>query len=229
MNIKPKMIAWYFVDEVVSIFAMGVALFWSAGRLDWWAAWAAIAVQLVCMTALGIVILRFQPDLMEERLKPPKGAKAWDRTIMSLMRLTQLARYIIAGLDQRYGWTAGFPVSIQIAACLGCVLGFALLEWALANNAFFSQIVRIQSERGHTVARGGPYRFVRHPGYLGMVLFELAMPTLLDSGWALLVSGGCALLWTVRTALEDRTLQAELPGYAAYARQVRYRLLPGIW
>jgi protein-S-isoprenylcysteine O-methyltransferase Ste14 len=99
----------------------------------------------------------------------------------------------------------------------------------MASNAFFSQIVRIQYDRGHTVVTNGPYRYVRHPAYVGMILFELAMSTLLASWWALIASGLCAILFILRTALEDRTLQAELTGYVDYARQVRYRLLPGIW
>jgi protein-S-isoprenylcysteine O-methyltransferase Ste14 len=222
-------IAIYFLDEFLGIFGMSVALFWSAGRIDWWPAWAAIAVMSVCMTAMGIVIFRYHPDLAVERLRPPKGAKSWDKAILSLLRLTQLARYILAGLDQRYGWTGGFPLAVQIVAIAGCVLGYALLEWALASNGFFSQVIRIQSDRGHVVVTGGLYRYVRHPGYVGMILFEVAMSTLLASWWALMAGGLCAILWIVRTALEDRALQAELPGYVDYSRQVRYRLIPGIW
>ena len=131
--------------------------------------------------------------------------------------------------NQRHGWTGGFPLVAQAAAILVCCLGYALLTWAMISNRFFSQIVRIQSDRGHTVATGGPYRFFRHPGYLGMVVFEPAMSILLGSWWALLASGLSVLLVLLRTALEDRTLQAELPGYREYTRQVRYRLIPGIW
>jgi protein-S-isoprenylcysteine O-methyltransferase Ste14 len=99
----------------------------------------------------------------------------------------------------------------------------------MASNTFFSQIVRIQSDRGHVIATDGPYRYVRHPAYVGMILFELAMAALLASWWAFIASGLCAILLILRTALEDRTLQAELAGYVDYARQVPYRLLPGIW
>ncbi len=226
---KPKVIALYILDEVLGIFAMAVALFWSAGRLDWWAAWAAIGVWVAFYLAMDILLLRYNPDLMLERLAPPKGAKAWDRAIMSIFRLTTLARYILAGLDQRYGWTGGFPLAVQISAWVVCLLSYAVLAWAMASNTFFSQIVRIQSDRGHAVATRGPYRYVRHPGYAGMLVFEFAMSTLLASWWALLASGLCGILLLLRTALEDRTLQAELPGYAEYARQVRYRLVPGIW
>ena len=208
---------------------MGVALFWSAGRFDWWPAWAAIAVWLAWFTVMDTLILRFNPALMAERLAPPKGAKTWDRAILSILRLTQLVCYILAGLDQRYGWTGGLPLAAQIAGLTVCVFSSALLTWAMASNTFFSQIVRIQSERGHAVATDGPYRYLRHPAYIGMILFELAISILLASWWALVASGLCVTLLILRTALEDRTLQAELTGYVDYARQVRYRLLPGVW
>jgi protein-S-isoprenylcysteine O-methyltransferase Ste14 len=226
---NPKLIALYILDQILGIAGMGVALFWSAGRIDWWAAWAAIAVWLAFYIAMDILLLRFNPELMAERLNPPKGAKSWDRTIMSIFRLTTLVRYILAGLDQRYGWTVGFPVAAQLAGLVVCVLGYALLAWAMTSNSFFSQIVRIQTDRGQTVITHGPYRYVRHPAYVGMILFELAMSVLLASWVSLLASGLCAILLILRTALEDRTLLAELTGYVDYAGQVRYRLLPGIW
>jgi protein-S-isoprenylcysteine O-methyltransferase Ste14 len=228
-SMNTKVIALHFLDQILSVFGVGVALFWSAGRIDWWSAWAAIAVWVICFAAMDILLLRFNPDLIAERLHPPKGARAWDRAILSILRLTQLARYILAGLDQRYGWTGDFPLAAQIAALTVCVLSYALLVWAMASNTFFSQIVRIQSDRGHAVATNGPYRCVRHPAYVGMILFDLALSTLLASWWAIVAGGLCAILLILRTALEDRTLQAELTGYVDYARQVRYRLLPGIW
>jgi protein-S-isoprenylcysteine O-methyltransferase Ste14 len=208
---------------------MGVALFWPARRLDWWAAWAALAVMAAWSVATAVVIFRFNPGLLAERLGPRKGARSWDLAIMSIVGLLQLARYIVAGLDQRYGWTGGFPLAAQGAALVLCGLSYALVVWATASNAFFSQIVRIQSERGHTVATGGPYCYVRHPAYVGAILYELAVPVLLASWWAGIASGVSVPLLILRTALEDRTLQTELSGYAEYAHQVRYRLLPGIW
>jgi protein-S-isoprenylcysteine O-methyltransferase Ste14 len=229
MITNKKLLALNFLNEILSISGMAVAVFWSAGRIDWWPGWAAIAVWVVWFAATDIIMLRFNPDLMAERLSPPKGAKAWDRAIVSILRLTQLARYILAGLDLRYGWTVGFPLTAQVAAVAVCILSIALFAWAMASNIFFSQVVRIQSERGHAVARGGPYRYVRHPGYVGAILFDVALSALFGSWWALIAGGVCAILLIIRTALEDRTLQAELTGYADYTRQVRYRLLPGIW
>ena len=224
-----KLVARYIVREAMGIAVMAVALFWSAGRINWWPAWASLAVMLGWITATFAVIVRFNPDLLAERLGPRKGAKAWDTAIMSLLGLTQLMRYIAAGLDQRYGWTGGFPLAAQIAALAVCVLGYTLVVWATASNAFFSQVVRIQTERGQTVATGGPYHFVRHPAYIGAILYELAIPVLFGSWWALAASGLAVILLILRTNLEDRTLQAELTGYVEYARKVRHRLLPGIW
>ncbi len=226
---NPKLIARYALRETLGLACMGVALFWPAGTINWWQGWATLAVMAVWILATAIVILAFSPDLLAERLGPRKGAKPWDTVIMSLLGLTQLSRYIIAGFDQRIGWTGSFPLMAQMAALTVCILGYTLFIWAMASNAYFSQIVRIQSERGHAVVRGGPYRTVRHPGYVGAILFELAVPVLLGSWWSAIPSGMGAILLILRTALEDHTLKIELDGYGDYARQVRYRLLPGIW
>jgi protein-S-isoprenylcysteine O-methyltransferase Ste14 len=219
----------YALRETMGLVVMGVALFWSAGRVDWWAAWAAIAVMAAWIIATAVVIIRINPDLLAERLGPRKDAKRWDITIMSLVGLIQLARYIVAGLDQRYEWTGGMPLAALTAAFVVCVGGYALVVWATSANSYFSQIVRIQSERGQTVMTGGPYHFVRHPAYIGAILYELAVSILLASWWALVVSLLNVFLLVLRTALEDQTLQTELAGYSDYASQVRYRLVPGIW
>ena len=224
-----KLVLRYVIREIMGACMMGVALFWSAGQIDWWPAWALIVVMLAWSTATGMVILRYSPDLLAERLGPRKGGKPWDTAIMSVVGLATLARMILAGLDQRHGWTRDFPLAAQIAALVVSALGYALVVWATASNAYFSQIVRIQSERNHAVATGGPYQFVRHPAYVGTILFELTVSMLLASWWAFLPSGLNVVLLVLRTALEDQTLQAELAGYADYTHQVRHRLVPGIW
>lgn len=228
-SMDKRVIARYAIRETMGLIVMGVALFWSAGRIDWWPAWAALAVMAAWTIATAIVILRTNPGLLAERLGPRKGAKLWDTVIMSILGVAQLARYILAGLDQRYGWTGGFSITAQIAALALCILGYAVMVWATASNAFFSQIVRIQPERGHAVVTDGPYHYLRHPGYAGAILFELAVPVLLASWWVFIPSVLGAALLVLRTALEDRTLQAELAGYTDYVHKVNYRLLPGIW
>lgn len=224
-----NLVVRYILREISGIAGMGVVLFWAAGDIGWWPAWAALAVMLGWLVATDIIIFRFCPDLLMERLVPRKGARRRDEVIVSTLALVQLIRYIVAGLDYRYGWTGGFPLGVQIAALAACAAGYAVFVWAMASNAFFSQIARIQRERGHVVATGGPYAFVRHPAYAGAILYELAVSILLASWWALVISGLNAILLIIRTAFEDSMLMDELAGYVGYARRVRYRLLPGIW
>ena len=228
-KLDPKIVVRYVTRESLGLVVMGVALFWSAGKFAWWPAWAVLAVMFVWVLATTAVILAINPDLLIERLGPRKGAKSWDTIIMSLLGLAQLARYIIAGFDQRFGWSGNFALSVQLSALIFCVLGYFLVVWATASNAFFSQVVRIQIERGQTVVSTGPYAIVRHPAYLGAILFELAAPILLTSWAALSISILTVFSLALRTALEDHTLQTELTGYKDYCRHVRYRLLPGLW
>ena len=169
------------------------------------------------------------PELLAERVGPKKGAKTWDTALLSLYGVAMMIMWIVAGLDLRYRWSSGIGPVAQIGAMLIVIAGYALVVWATGVNAFFSQVVRIQTERGHTVVSSGPYRYVRHPAYVGMILVVLGAPIMLGSWWALIPGVISAVLMIVRTALEDRTLQAELPGYAEYAQRVRYRLVPGVW
>ena len=224
-----KLLKRYLLREIIGVLVMGAALFWPAGTLRWWQAWALLAVIVLWVAGMIFVILRNHPQLLAERLETRRGAKSWDMTIMSLVGIVQLLLYILAALDHRYGWTEEFALSVYIAALVLCALGYGLGVWATAYNAFFTQIVRLQPESGQSVAQNGPYRYIRHPAYSGVILFELAVSLLLGSAWALILGIIEALLMVLRTWLEDRALQQELPGYAAYAEKVRYRLLPGIW
>ena len=219
----------YLVREAMGLLMLAAMLFLPAGRLDWVMGWALVGIMLAWSTATALVVIHRNPELLAERVGPRKGAKTWDMVILSIIGLATIARCIVAGLDQRFGWTTGISLPFQIAMLAVAVLGYALVVWATAANPFFSQVIRIQKERGHTVATGGPYRYVRHPGYVGTLLFELSVPVMLGSWWALIPGGLSALLSVVRTALEDKTLLDELDGYREYAEHTHYRLLPGIW
>jgi protein-S-isoprenylcysteine O-methyltransferase Ste14 len=216
------------LDQAVKLVGMAAVLFWSAGTINWWPGWALVLLSAAWIVAM-IVILRHSPDLMAERLEARKGAKRWDMVVVSAHGLVQFAVYVVGGLDRRFGWTTGLPLAAQLAALVTSCLGYALFGWATSSNPFFSLIVRIQTDRGHAVATGGPYRLVRHPGYLGGIPLSPSLGLLLGSWWAFLVGILDSLLMVLRTYLEDRDLKRELPGYSDYARQVRYRLLPGIW
>ena len=136
---------------------------------------------------------------------------------------------MVAGLDHRFAWTSWFPQWLQVVALLVGILGLVLGSWAMVENRFFSAVVRIQQDRDHTVCRSGPYRWIRHPGYAGGVVWFLITPVVFNSAWAFIPSLVSAIFTVVRTALEDKTLRAELPGYQEYCNRTRYRLLPGIW
>ncbi|TNE81249.1 MAG: isoprenylcysteine carboxylmethyltransferase family protein, partial [Gammaproteobacteria bacterium] len=136
---------------------------------------------------------------------------------------------IVAGLDHRYHWSPEFPLWLIAVGFILISLGYAFATWALAENHFFSSVVRIQTDRGHVVCDSGPYRFVRHPGYAGNVLALFGIVLALGSTWTLIPAIAATIIAVIRTALEDQTLQQELPGYADYAQRVRYRLIPGVY
>ena len=136
---------------------------------------------------------------------------------------------IVAGLDHRFGWSPVFPLWLIVIGFILISLGYAFAVWALAENRFFSSVVRIQTDRGHVVCDSGPYRIVRHPGYAGNILPLLGIVLALSSVWTLIPATVALIITVIRTALEDQTLQEELPGYRDYARRVRYRLIQGIY
>jgi len=224
-----RIILRWSIRETMGVVMLALFLFLSAGRWDWVMGWALVGTMALWVIATGLVVIPRYPELLAERLGPRKGAKTWDTAIMGFVGLGNIARCIVAGLDVRYGWTAGMPLAFQVIGFVITVLSYVLVVWATGSNAFFSLTVRIQQERGHAVATGGPYRFVRHPSYFGGILIEMAVPIMLGSWWALIPGGLDAILFVIRTALEDKTLQAELDGYQAYAERVQYRLLPGVW
>jgi protein-S-isoprenylcysteine O-methyltransferase Ste14 len=192
-------------------------------------AWLYLCVYVVGIFVNGAFMLRVNPELIAERSRIGVGTKGWDKLIASsAVLLGWIFVPFVAGLDMRFGWSE-LPFNVQLAALVVNVLGFALTSWAMLTNAFFSCTVRIQEERGHVVVSEGPYRYVRHPGYVGFIVSGLVTPMVLDSLWALVPAALAASLLVFRTSLEDRTLREELPGYDEYAERVRYRLLPGVW
>jgi len=205
------------------------SLFIASGRLDWVMAWVYIGVYLAGMGVNALILIPTYPELVVERAQF-RGKRDLDRALAGVMALYGPAGIcIVAGLDERFGWSPGIPPALLIVALAIAVLGSLLTTWAMASNRFFYGVLRIAKDRGHPGATGGPYRYVRHPGYIGTILFQIATPLILGSVWAFIPCGLAVLLLVVRTALEDRTLHEELPGYAEYAQQTRYRLLPGIW
>lgn len=212
---------------IASALVIAAILFIAAWRLNWIMAWALVGIQVISFIVNSLVLDR---ELLDERTKSKEDTKPWDKALVAPRAIVGLVLLIVAGLDMRWGWTRpSLSLAIQIIGMGVFVLGQIMLSWAMGSNRFFSDIVRIQEERGHAVETRGPYRYVRHPGYVGGILYALGVPFMLGSLWALIPGGLSVLLLVIRTALEDKTLQEELEGYQEYTQQTRYRLLPGVW
>jgi protein-S-isoprenylcysteine O-methyltransferase Ste14 len=208
---------------------IGVLMFLSAGRLDWIPAWVFLALSSLSFLTAGLYVMWKNPDVVNERGKGAQGAKMWDRVLVSFYAMFMFLIYIVAGLDAgRFQWSM-MPLAVQVLGGSLFVLGMLLMYWAMLSNTFLSMVVRIQEERGHQTVSSGPYRYVRHPMYVGILVSYGATPLLLGSWLALIPFAIMGALLVLRTSLEDKTLQAELSGYAEYAERVRYRLLPGVW
>jgi protein-S-isoprenylcysteine O-methyltransferase Ste14 len=216
-------------SQIALVFAFQAAiLFLAAGTLDWAWAWIFLGICVASVAINSIFLLRTSVETIAERGRPGE-TKAWDKVVGGLWSLfIFLLVPLVAGLDVRLNWTRA-NAWWNVAGAVTLAAGLGLGGWAMIANAFFSTAVRIQTERGHTVCRTGPYRFVRHPGYLGFMLQSLGTPILLASFWALIPGIVAAALMMVRAALEDQVLHKELDGYREYAAHVRYRLVPGVW
>jgi protein-S-isoprenylcysteine O-methyltransferase Ste14 len=215
----------------IQLLLLAGILFLSSGRVDWWFAWIYLGIFVLGVAVNSFVLLRTKPELIAERARQfTPETKKWDRVLATLWGvMSAIVSLLVAGLDKRFGWSPQIPLAVQLIAMLFHMFGSAFSSWALVSNAFFAGTVRVQMERGHAVASGGPYGIVRHPGYLGWMVSGIAAPLMLGSLWALLPGAIAVVALIARTVLEDQTLREELPGYAEYAQRIRYRLVPGVW
>jgi len=225
--ITPRVVIQLMVFIVVLPF-LPLIISW---QWDWWEAWAYAIINVGGFAVSRLMAARRHPDLIAERARFTKheNIKPWDRTLAPVMGIGGALIPLVAGLDELLHWSPEFSMSIKIIAFIILLAGYALGFYALVENRFFSGMVRIQSERGHHVVSGGPYRWVRHPGYAGAILSYLATPLILDSAWTYLPSVFLTIVIVIRTALEDKVLHNELQGYPEYAGRVRFRLFPGVW
>lgn len=204
-------------------------IFLLAGRLDYRQGWLFGIVNAVII-ALLLILVPELPDLMKTRAKPGQATKWWDRYFWMLFGPLNLAVVVVASLDGgRFHWTKHFPFLISLLAVPVYAVASGLHFWAIRANAFYSSTVSIQGQSGQTVVEDGPYRYVRHPGYTGIMGMMGSIPLMLGSVWGMVPTAGVLLLVFARTVLEDLALRKELPGYLDYARRVRYRLVPGLW
>jgi len=204
-------------------------LFVPAGRLDWWQGWLYLGLLAASSVTLSVRLWRTDPELCRRRLSAGKGTKGWDLALLQVIKFTFFGAIVLAALDGgRFGWSA-VPVWATAVAAIVHTVGFAIMARAMLANTHFESTVRIQEDRDHAVVDTGPYAIVRHPGYSGFLFIIAATPPLLGSLFAFLPLAVVTAVIVLRTALEDRMLSRELPGYAEYRERVRWRLVPRIW
>lgn len=214
---------------ILGVIFFPAALLLPAGRVDWLEAWAFLIVFFTAGVLLRVCVARRNPGLLKERLSRAPDAEKWDTILMGIYPGFLLGMLVVSALDSgRFGWSST-PMGVRILSWIGLGIALTIVWWVMSVNPFASRWVRIQEDRGHEVITEGPYSHVRHPMYVGAIIFVICVPMVLGSWWGLLPAAATGLLFVLRTALEDRTLLMKLPGYRDYALRVRYRLLPGIW
>jgi protein-S-isoprenylcysteine O-methyltransferase Ste14 len=201
----------------------------TAGRFDWWRGWYYIGLTVLGGIVTMAIVGRNNPEVLAARSKFQRGTKKFDKIFLAIYLPSLLVVPVVAGLDAGAAGRTPLPLWTAYAGTLLAALAMAQTAWAMSVNPFAENTVRIQTERGHAPVSAGPYRYVRHPMYVGFFLGILSAPLILGSAWAFVPAGVIFVLFIVRTALEDRTLRRELPGYEEYAQRTCYRLLPGVW
>lgn len=215
--------------EIFGVFFVAALLFGISGRLDWRGAWLTLAIYVVWIAANALLLMPRSPGLLAERGKRQKGMTKTDNIILGLFGIGVMLKYILAALQVRLGGSGDLGLAVTMIGLVLAGVGYGLVTWSMVANAYFSMVLRIQDERGQQVVCGGPYQYIRHPGYLGSALFDLGTPLVLGSSWAILPGVFNAVLMVIRTAHEDEVLFRNLPGYEGYAKETRYKLIPGIW
>jgi protein-S-isoprenylcysteine O-methyltransferase Ste14 len=217
------------VKTVVTLIVMAGVVFLFAGSLAYRQGWVFVGLT-AAQVVFSFCLLSGMPDLVRERMRPGPGTKQWDAVLVAVYSLVSLLLIPFSAADAgRLHLSPVIPAWGYAAGWALFVASYGLSTWSMRVNRWFSIIVRIQTDRGQRVVSDGPYRVVRHPGYVGGIGGALATPVILGSLWGLAGSGIAILLLVLRTWLEDRTLIKELPGYADYTKKVKWRLVPGVW
>ena len=225
-----KTAASVFISFIL-VFAIPLLPVIISGNWFWTDAWILSGVYIFGFIASRLLVYFKNPELLTERLNAAsqEGAEKWDRPLLAHLALGSILFFIMPGIEARLDILVEVPLVFKSISVILIIVGYFVSAWALVENRFFTAVVRLQKDRGHTVVTTGPYRFVRHPGYAGGLLTYPAAAVLLGSIWMLVPVLYMLLVLVVRTEKEDNMLQAKLAGYREYVGNVRYRLIPGVW
>ena len=222
----------YLARLFLSLLAQAIVFFAAANQLELPRAWLFFALAFLYYLLSFIILYQFNPNLIQHRGGSAfrEDSKQWDKYILLIYALLGVyGQFFVAGWDLGHVQWFYLGWEYLVVGIILFIISDVLIVWAMVQNPFFEPTVRIQKERNQRVISNGPYRIVRHPGYLSGILWHLAMPLIFGSGLTLVYSLLIVVLLVVRTYLEDKTLQAELEGYQGYTRKTRHRLLPGVW
>jgi len=210
------------------LIAVAALLCLSAWSLDYWEGWAFLINFAICSTAITAYLARYDPALLERRLRagPMAEREPRQKIIMAWASLGFLALLVLPGIDHQFGWSQ-VPLSLVVAGHVLIVLGFAGFFVVVRENPFSSATVELAEK--HRVIDTGPYALVRHPMYAAALLLVVGMPLALGSSWTLLLIPLITPALAARLLDEERFLAEKLPGYDAYRQRVRWRLIPGLW
>lgn len=219
------------IRQSVGVFvAFALALFLPAGTLAWPAGWLFLVLFFGFYLGVTVWLFKHNPGLLQERMQlGSSDQKGWDKVLFPLLLAFPFVWLMVIAIDAvRFHWSP-LPNWLQGVGVLVLLGSFYLLFLTFRENTYLSTVVRIQADRGHTVVNTGPYHYVRHPMYTGMLAFVIGTPLLLGSGYGILGGLLFMLILARRAVLEEQTLRHELGGYPAYMAQVKYRLIPYLW
>src|SRR3569623_829351 len=217
-------------QNTLYLLAMGALLFAAAGTLHWPGAWVFLVTSALVGPLCGWWLSRIDPALLAERMRQVlQSSQPRSDMVFVVALLLAIVRWLIAmGLDRR-ALASDMPLALQTLGLALYLLSTVLILWVFRENSFAAPVVNLQSERAQHVVSTGPYAHVRHPMYSAMIPVFIGVALLLGSWWGLALAPLVLLLFAARIRIEERTLIEGLPGYADYARRVRYRLVPRLW
>jgi protein-S-isoprenylcysteine O-methyltransferase Ste14 len=227
---RAKMLRRIVIQTVVWFALQAALLLGVAGDWTWPQGWTYLGEVLALSSATTIGLMMNDPELLKARLSSPlkSNQRPVDRAIMMAFFAAYVGWFVLIGLDHRFMWT-GTPLIVQIlgAALIGA--GMVLVWETFRANTFATTQVRVQAERAQTVIDSGPYRYIRHPMYAGMVLFVIGTPLMLGSLWGLAATPVLFVMLAMRTLGEEKVLKQDLAGYAEYMTKTPWRIVPGVW
>ena len=207
---------------------MGLLLFLTASTIDYWQGWVYLGIFAWASLLITVYLMRADPALLRRRSRggPLAEKRAPQKIAMLVVSVGFIAALIVPALDHRFGWSHVPPYATAAGDVL-VAIGFYAIFLVSKENTFASAKVELSQDQ--RVISTGPYALVRHPMYAGLLLLFFGTPLALGSYWGLLTFVLTTLGFVWRLFDEEKLLAENLPGYAEYCREVRWRLIPGIF